>query len=56
MKDNIFNVCETKNIDDAVEKLFIHFRQNGFPHYDLNQYDANNELSKLKSENGDVGK
>ena len=46
--ENIFNVCETKNIDDAVEKLFIHFRQKGFPHYDLNQYDANNELLKLK--------
>lgn len=49
--ENIFDVCESKDIDDEVEKLFKYFRKVGFPHYDIKDYCKNNELEKLKNFN-----
>ena len=50
-EEEFFNVCNTKNIDDEVEKLFLYFRDKGFPNYDINNYCPTTELEKLKKFN-----
>jgi hypothetical protein len=45
--DSIFYVTKNKNIDEETDKLFAYFKKNGFPHYDIQEYDKNKELSKL---------
>lgn len=45
--DSIFYVTKYKDIDEETNKLFLFFKENGFPHYDIKEYDANKELSKL---------
>lgn len=44
--DNIFEVSIYKNIDEEVNKLFVFFRNNGFPNYQFDLYNSKKELEK----------
>ena len=46
--DSIFYVTKNKNIDEETDKLFAYFKKNGFPHYDIQEYDKNKEFSLIK--------
>jgi len=45
--ENIFEVTEKKDINEEVEKLFQYYRENGFPNYERDSYDAKKELNKI---------
>jgi len=47
MDNELFVVSEDKNIDEEVEKLFVYWREKGFPNYDINNYNKKEELNKL---------
>ncbi|MCP4911018.1 MAG: site-specific DNA-methyltransferase [Bacteroidetes bacterium] len=44
---DVFHVDEKRCIDEAVEELFNYFRNVGFPHYNIENYDSMLELEKL---------
>ena len=44
----MFEVNKDRDIDDAVEELFLYYRKTGFPNYELSQYDYKKELSNIK--------
>jgi hypothetical protein len=46
-KEDIFKVSDDKDIDEEVEKLFLYWREKGFPNYEIEKYDKSNELNKL---------
>jgi hypothetical protein len=51
MSEELFVVSHEKDLDEEVEKLFVYWRDRGFPNYDISNYDKKNELSKLKKYN-----
>jgi len=45
--ENIFDVSPYKDIDEEVDKLFIFFREHGFPNYEFNSYNKKKEIEKI---------
>lgn len=45
--DEMFNLSPEKDIDEEVEKIFKFYRKQGFPHYNKDDYDMVNEITKL---------
>jgi len=46
-KEEIFRASNSKNLSEEIEKIFNYFRKNGFPHYNLKDYDTERELKNL---------
>jgi len=46
-EENIFIVSKEKDINLEVSKLFVYYRDSGFPNYDLNSYNSDKELDKI---------
>lgn len=47
MDKELFTVSPEKDLEEEVEKLFLYWREKGFPDYDINDYDKKKELQKL---------
>jgi len=45
--DSFFEVSNDRDIDEEVERLFQYYRKNGFPNYDINEYNPEEELNKI---------